>query len=328
MSSPVDIVIDAGQTGVRLGVAHAGRVIHRQEVAGMAYHGRQADNVLATLTAAQAAVLPPGRVDTVCLGLTSVLGDEGEYVTVAATLAERFEASRALVTGDVVTAHAGALQMRPGVVLAAGTGAIALGIGADGRSRQVDGWGYLFGDAGGGFWIGRRGLDVAMRGHDGRAPSGRLTTRAAAVFGDLAGLAERIYPTPDAVARVAGFAQEVLDLADPEPAASTRERTAPDARVVATGDESAQAIVAAAAAELAGTVVGACPPGDAPVLVSWTGRLLHHAGLRHRFLTELAHRCPRAQPAAPAGDGLTGAARLAAAHDLSHYADLIQVVTR
>src|SRR5581483_2138299 len=32
----------------------------------------------------------------------------------------------------------------------------------------VDGWGHLLGDAGSGFWIGRRGLDAALRAHDGR----------------------------------------------------------------------------------------------------------------------------------------------------------------
>lgn len=304
----VDIVIDAGQTGVRLGVAHAGQVTQRHEIPGLTYRGRQAESVLAALATARPAIDPDAPVRTVCIGLTSVLGDDREYRDFAHALAGQFNAGRALVTGDIVTAHAGALRMRPGVVLAAGTGAIALGVEADGRCQQVDGLGYLLGDAGGGFWIGRRGLEAAMRGHDGRAPAGPLTTQAAAVLGDLGTLAERIYPTPDGVATIAAFARDVLELADQ------------DAR--------AAAILAEAATELAGTVLAACPTPGEPVAVSWTGRLLQHEGLRRRFVTELAHRNPAACCVPATGDGLAGAAWLAAAAELGPYAPLIRVVTR
>ena len=308
MADAVDVAIDAGQTRMRVGLARGGRVTRLAERAGLSYrHGSQpAAAVLAAIAEPWAQLAPAGPVGTVCLGLTSVLGSEAEYAALAAGLLDRLGAGRVLIAGDVVTAHAGALDLSPGVVLAAGTGAIALGVDADGRHRQVDGWGYLCGDAGGGFWIGRRGLDLALRGHDGRAVAGPLTAQATDVFGDLSQLAEALYPDPDAVARVADFALAVLDLSE--------------------SDAAAAAIAAQAADELAATVVAAAGPGDPRI--SWTGRLLRHDGLRQRFTDALELRRPGARLHLPAGDGLTGAARLAATADLGMYAGLVRMATR
>jgi N-acetylglucosamine kinase-like BadF-type ATPase len=81
-----------------------------------------------------------------------------------------------------VTAYAGALGQSPGGVVAAGTGLIALGTDLDTR-RRADGWGHLLGDCGGGAWIGRAGLEAALRAHDGRAGGSRpLLERMEAVF--------------------------------------------------------------------------------------------------------------------------------------------------
>lgn len=308
--SPHDIVIDAGQTGLRLGVAARGAVLSRlPESAGPSYlDGSPAGSVLRAVRAA-ASGLParPGAVSTVCLGLTTVLGSPGEYTALAAALRDDFAAARVLVTGDVVTAHAGALTGQPGVVLAAGTGAIALGVTAAGRHRRVDGWGYLVGDAGGGWWIGRRGLDAALRGHDGRAAAGVLTASAERSFGDLATLPERLYGAPDAVRRVAGFARAVLGLA-------------------AEGEPLAAAIVAEAGAELARTAAAAAADFDpgGGVTVSWTGALLADPGLREAFVDGLRRLRPDAVPLPPDGDGLAGAALLAT--DPGRYAALLQAV--
>src|SRR5699024_6362518 len=73
-----------------------------------------------------------------------------------------------------VPAHLGALDGRGGAITVLGTGAIAIGHpGSDDHGHwcpgwsRVDGWGHLFGDRGGGAWLGRLGLDLALRTHDG-----------------------------------------------------------------------------------------------------------------------------------------------------------------
>ncbi|NUT32501.1 MAG: ATPase, partial [Hamadaea sp.] len=119
-------------------------------------------------------------------------------------------------------------------------------------------------------------------------------------------LAETLYPAPDAIARVARFAPAVLELS--------------------TSDPDAARITAEAAAELATTVVAAAGPRDSPV--SWTGRLLRHEGLRGLLADELARRRPGLRLRSPAGDGLTGAALLAAASDLGLYAGLLRTAGR
>jgi len=305
MADMVNVAIDAGQTRLRVALIADGDVTRVAEGAGLTYgHGSRPST--AVLTAIRAMVPDKAPGGTVCLGLTSVLGSDDEYAAVAAGLLDLFDAERVILTGDVVTAHAGAFGFGPGVVLAAGTGAIALGLDADGRHRQVDGWGYLVGDAGGGFWLGRRGLDLALRGHDGRVMPTSLTASAAEHFGDLGSLAESLYPAPDAVSRIAEFAPAVLRLSESDPGADR--------------------IVAEAAVELAATVVAAAGPGDPPV--SWTGRLLRHDGLRRRFVDALAVRWPGVRVHQPLGDGLDGAARLAGAPDLGIYRGLVRVTTR
>ena len=67
-----------------------------------------------------------------------------------------------VVTNDAVTAHLGALGGEPGAVIVAGTGAIALAAAPEGWAR-ADGWGTMLGDDGGGYWIGRRALALALR---------------------------------------------------------------------------------------------------------------------------------------------------------------------
>ena len=48
-----------------------------------------------------------------------------------------------------------------------GTGSIAFGKNAQGRTARAGGWGYLFGDEGGGFWIVREAMRAALRWEEG-----------------------------------------------------------------------------------------------------------------------------------------------------------------
>ena len=58
----------------------------------------------------------------------------------------------------------------PGVVLIAGTGSIAYGVNHDGFAARAGGWGYVLGDEGSGYWIGRQALAAVVREADGRGP--------------------------------------------------------------------------------------------------------------------------------------------------------------
>ncbi|MFT2015346.1 N-acetylglucosamine kinase [Streptomyces sp. 796.1] len=155
------------------------------------------------------------RVSAGCVGAAGMatLGDDLR-ARLPDALAAAVGLERLALAADGVTAYAGALGQQPGAVVAAGTGLIALGTGpTDGPRaswRRVDGWGHLLGDCGSGAWIGRAGLEAALRAHDGRAGgSAALLERLTAVFGPPAELPGLLYPRPDRPAVLASFAPEV-----------------------------------------------------------------------------------------------------------------------
>jgi N-acetylglucosamine kinase-like BadF-type ATPase len=122
------------------------------------------DAINASLGAASAeAGLNAGaiRFASACLGFSGGPADK------QAILGEIVGSNRMLVTDDAVIALSGALACQPGIVIVAGTGSIAFGRNAQGRSARAGGWGYLFGDEGGGFWIVRAALRAALRWEEG-----------------------------------------------------------------------------------------------------------------------------------------------------------------
>ena len=97
----------------------------------------------------------------------------------AATRAEAFcrqaPAFAALaLDSDAVVALLGAFAGRPGLLIAAGTGSVAIMQAPDGSRRLAGGWGFGVGDEGGGAWLGQRALRLAQQALDGRAQAGAL----------------------------------------------------------------------------------------------------------------------------------------------------------
>jgi N-acetylglucosamine kinase len=78
------------------------------------------------------------------------------------------------VTNDAVIALAGATATGEGIITIAGTGSIAFGRNHEGRTARAGGWGYIFGDEGGGFDIVRRALRASLRMEEGWGPATRL----------------------------------------------------------------------------------------------------------------------------------------------------------
>ncbi|WSB74548.1 ATPase [Streptomyces sp. NBC_01186] len=239
------------------------------------------------------------RIAAACVGAAGMatLGD-GLRAELPGALSGAFGIRRLALAADAVTAYAGALGERPGAVVAAGTGMIAMG--TDLRSwRRADGWGHLLGDCGSGAWIGRAGLEAAMRDADGRTGgSAALRSRAEERFGaPLSGLPAQLYPRPDRPAVLASFAPEV-------------------ARCAESGDPVAGSIVRAAAGEIAASAVAVCPRGRAPegepVTVAFTGGLFRLGeALTGPLRAELARLLPTARVTEAAGDPLDGALLIA-----------------
>jgi N-acetylglucosamine kinase-like BadF-type ATPase len=114
------------------------------------------------------------RPAAICLGIAGV--DRPRDADAVRSIMRRIGfKSRVLVVNDALVALTAGAGDDPGVVLIAGTGSIAYGRDGTGRAARAGGWGYLLGDEGGGFWIGRAALAAVVRQFDHRGPATLLT---------------------------------------------------------------------------------------------------------------------------------------------------------
>lgn len=200
------------------------------------------------------------------------------------------------VTSDVVSAHAGALGGREGVLLIAGTGAAALGIDAHdaGSATLVDGWGPELGDFGSGSWLGREALRAVLRASAGLGPATALTDEVATAIGAPAAIPAWLAQAGPLPRRLATIAPLVLDAAERGDACS--------AEIAAEG---IRLLVASAVA---------ASPGSHDVALH--GGLTDHVWFRSSL--ESALLVAGRAVAASSGDALDGALLLAERSDLPH----------
>lgn len=74
------------------------------------------------------------------------------------------------VEADTINALYSGTYGKHGMVQISGTGSITYGINRSGKHDRAGGWGYLFGDEGSGYDIGRQGMTAALQSYDGRGP--------------------------------------------------------------------------------------------------------------------------------------------------------------
>ncbi|HDJ89335.1 MAG TPA: hypothetical protein ENG40_01405 [Thermoprotei archaeon] len=116
---------------------------------------------------------------------------------------------------DSVIALVGAHAGRPGIIIIAGTGSVAAGINRNRRYVRVGGWGYLLGDEGSAFTLGRRGLIAVLREYDGRGISTKITEKIFSKLGinDYEDIILKIYGAKEVVGRIASLAPCVTEAA-------------------------------------------------------------------------------------------------------------------
>ena len=70
-----------------------------------------------------------------------------------------------MIVSDADAALEGAFAGGPGIIIISGTGSIALGKDSFGKVARSGGYGYLLGDEGSGFWIGREAMRRCLDEH-------------------------------------------------------------------------------------------------------------------------------------------------------------------
>src|SRR3954465_5351429 len=76
--------------------------------------------------------------------------------------------AKCLVVNDALIALEAGAPGQPGVVVIAGTGSISYGRNERNHAARAGGWGYVLGDEGSGYWIGRAALRAVLREADRR----------------------------------------------------------------------------------------------------------------------------------------------------------------
>jgi len=174
--------------------------------------------------------MPAGAAfEAACLGFSGGPADK------EALIKEILPIGKAFVTTDALIALAGATGGKPGVIVIAGTGSISFGRNGEGKTARAGGWGYIYGDEGGGFDLTRQALRAALRMEEGWGPATELRARLLEATGarNANELLHRLYTTDWPRPRIAALSRLVDETA-------------------AAGDRIAEDLLHAAAQQLAG----------------------------------------------------------------------------
>lgn len=175
------------------------------------------------------------------------------------------------VTNDGIIALTGATGGEPGIIVVAGTGSIAYGRNARGETGRAGGWGYIYGDEGGGFDITREAVRACLRMEEGWGTATMLHAMLLEATGSGCAndMMHRFYTSDFTRPQIAGYSKIVDEAAK-------------------AGDRVAVEILNRAAQQLAGfamNVRSVLFGGDEVSVVCPVGSVYRSEILRYRFET-------------------------------------------
>jgi N-acetylglucosamine kinase-like BadF-type ATPase len=272
------LALDVGQSGSRISINGELKSIQRAMHAG-----EPVENTVA-------AILENLRVDApkVALSLTGLYGDVGD-VSRFNEVCQKYSNTREVVVIDDGLANlAGSLQGQSGVALTLGGGVVAVG-GNNGAFSHSDGLSSFFGDEGGGFWLGSRGLTRALATRDERDSEFELMTFFENEIKEYDELKSK--NSPEANLLAIKTAEKLLIAADNQIPIALKIRNE-------------------GAALLAKTVVSAwrkIGTENSSFLVTISGGLSRNKNYQHGIIEEINKLEPKANLIEPKGDNLAGA---------------------
>ncbi len=302
--SRVAVGVDGGQSTIRMRIVGCSKIMNRPGVSHVGIDTQ--DGVVSAVAELWGGRTPsPARL---VAGLSTVPASADDRLHLGRRLADATGAREVWIAGDEVTGHAGAFGGRMGVYLAAGTGVACFAYDPHShRVRNFDGAGYLIGDEGGGFWIGRAAIRAAIAANEGRGPGTSLAPAVAERYGSLDDLAVRLHTEARAVDRIAQAAVLVSTEAE-------------------AGDELAAGIMRGAVERLTNTVGAAVAFLGSGAPVALDGRLLgKDTILAEQVKSLISDFHPQVRIRFAEGSGLAGACHLAAAETAGLYERLFTV---
>ena len=101
------------------------------------------------------------EINSIVAGITGLGGEsEKDVHNLFSTI---FPSSKIALMTDIVLGYRANLNLGEGIFLYAGTGSIAIHLKESGEMIRVGGWGYLLGDEGAGYWIGREAIRRTLK---------------------------------------------------------------------------------------------------------------------------------------------------------------------
>lgn len=165
----------AAENGRVLGIGIGGPAIHLKDEATR-QHAKQVLYESVHQALGQAGLPDSAGIESAFLGFSGVSGPEAPAAkTYCEVTQEQFNIRSIAIDHDARSALVGAIPTGRGVIAIAGTGSIAFGMNEAGRSARAGGWGYLLGDRGSAYEIGRRALVAVAEAHDDLGPATMLT---------------------------------------------------------------------------------------------------------------------------------------------------------
>jgi N-acetylglucosamine kinase-like BadF-type ATPase len=224
-----------------------------------------------------------GDVSAVVIGLAGASRTASHQGFLRAVVPERIIVP-AVVVSDLAVAFSSATPRSRGYVIVAGTGAVAGEVVEDVVVEQRDGWGWLLGDEGSGFWLGRAAVRSTLHALQEGRPLGPLAGGVLEASGasDYSGLLQACYAAnPTWLAR---FAPLVAAYCAADPAAAEIAELAVD--------------------RLSELVLSLEPRPGEPIVLA--GSVLTSAGpIGSAFLARIGHRLPN--PLLHSAAGVIGA---------------------
>ena len=204
------------------------------------------------------------EIDLLVLSLAAIPQSSDDLELLASAIYQRVSFDRLVIASDTKAASLSS-DTHADLVIAVGTG-ITASVNTGNKHFELSGLGYLIGDEGSGYWIGRSGLNAALKAVEGRGVKTKLTESALNLFKvDHHNLADHIHQLPSPVTQIAAFAPYVVAAAE-------------------SGDTQALSIIETAANEIVDLIKIAIKRAEIKS-VSLVGGAIPSGGLLHNKVT-------------------------------------------
>jgi len=154
------------------------------------------------------------NISGIGLGISGI-DSEADSLKLKKIMHDKYPYLNIIVVNDGVACLTGALLDKPGILINAGTGSIAIGKDNDGNILRAGGWDYIIGDEGSGYWIYMEFIKTALLKYDQNVDDPIITVvKKYFKLSTINEILNYIYNEDFNKEEIAAFAEKVAELAE------------------------------------------------------------------------------------------------------------------